>query len=168
MYAGTSFVETLPAPGGRGACISAESKCKVGSPWSSCSPCRRRLTWKVWGEGETDYKGASCKKGDVKTNKGWIHKFNTSVAWERKLRKPGVIPVALKTRLQQQQQQRGSGVSGAVVFILAGLPSTVSTAPKAGQEGQAFLYPCSQRIQTLNLHENSHLRNTAVTSNSTQ
>ena len=40
MCAGISFDEILPAPGGRGAYISAESKCKVGSPWSSYSPCR--------------------------------------------------------------------------------------------------------------------------------
>lgn len=41
--AGISSDEILPAPGGRGACISAESKCKVWSPWNSCHlHCHRR------------------------------------------------------------------------------------------------------------------------------
>lgn len=43
--AGTSSDEILPAPGGRGACISAESKCKVWSPWNSCHPHCHHRTW---------------------------------------------------------------------------------------------------------------------------
>lgn len=44
--AGISSDEILPAPGGRGACISAESKCKVWSPWNSCHPHCHHRTWR--------------------------------------------------------------------------------------------------------------------------
>lgn len=62
--AGTSSAATPPAPGGRGAYISAESKCKVGSPWSSYSPCHRHLTWKAQGEkGNLVSRAAGCREG---------------------------------------------------------------------------------------------------------
>lgn len=46
VCAGISSDGILPAPGGRGACISAESKCKVWSPWNSCHLHCHHWTWR--------------------------------------------------------------------------------------------------------------------------
>lgn len=54
MYVGISFVEILPAPGGRGACISAESKCKVGKCGFSCHWHNHHQACKVGERGKAD------------------------------------------------------------------------------------------------------------------
>lgn len=50
MYVGISSDEILPAPGGRGACISAENKCKVGTRGNSCRWLHRHLACEIVGK----------------------------------------------------------------------------------------------------------------------